>query len=207
MSRAISKSDLFARLGYGPPYDGLEAVLEQGGLSRAAKPNIAQDKSDRVAELLSRSFLAVCGRGDCRAEAEMEAAAARPARQVIPAATQADCELCGGSATGRAVDRMVAAWQRANLARLVVVGGSPNARQDLAARVAGRLELRLVEGTGSRTLSDAHADVAWADRVALWGGTQLDHGVSNLYRGPKVVQFARRGVAALAQEMTETATR
>lgn len=50
------------------------------------------------------------------------------------------------------------------------------------------------------------ADLAWADVIMVWGGTQLDHKVSKLYtdaRRPNVVTCSRCGIAALAQTVTE----
>jgi len=220
VTRAIPKARLFERLGYGPPYDALEAALEEAGLSRPERGAISPRKAEAVEALLAARFVAVCSRGDCRAEAASESAqgvgapaAAEgrrglatdgDARIVVAAATQADCAMCGGSANRREVDRMVDAWRRAGLARLCVVGGSPNTRKELEDLVAGRLELRLVDGTSNRAAAQVTADLAWADRVALWGGTQLDHKVSEKYRGPNVVQFAKRSIGALAREMVRS---
>ena len=53
------------------------------------------------------------------------------------------------------------------------------------------------------TTRDAHADLEWADLILVWGGSELDHKVSKLYTDAppaqkrKLVQLARRGVAAL----------
>ena len=208
MTRAIPKARLFERLGYGPPYDALEAALEEAGLSRPERSAISPRKAEAVEALLAARFVAVCSRGDCRAEAASESGqGVGDARIVAPAATQADCAICGGSANRREVDRMVDAWRRAGLARLCVVGGSPNTRKELEDLVAGRLELRLVDGTSNRAAAQVAADLAWADRVALWGGTQLDHKVSEKYRGPRVVQFAKRSIGALAREMVRSVER
>ena len=196
MTKAVGKAKLFARLGYGPPYEELERALAEAGLSRPARGAISPRKAERVEALLASLFVAVCPRGDCQADA-----ADGEDRRIVPAATQADCAVCGGSANARAVDGMVAAWRRADLGRLCVVGGSPNARTELEALVDGRLDLRLIDGTANRNAGQAAADLAWADRVAIWGGTQLDHHVSNKYRGPHVVQFAKRSIGVLAREM------
>lgn len=201
MTRSIAKATLFRDLGYGPPFDELERALEEAGLSRPDRSRISPAKRTAVEELLAGRFVAVCSRGDCQAEAP----AGGDGRAVTPAATQADCAVCGGSANAREVERMVEAWRQAGLRRLCVVGGSPNTRTALEELVDGRLELRLVDGVGSRNRAQADADSAWADRVAIWGGTQLDHRVSDLYRGPRVVQFAKRGIGELARAMTLSA--
>ena len=41
MTGAVSKADLFARLGYGGSYELLEEVLEDAGLSRPDKENMS----------------------------------------------------------------------------------------------------------------------------------------------------------------------
>ncbi|MFN7134692.1 MAG: hypothetical protein ACK4N5_21615, partial [Myxococcales bacterium] len=49
----------------------------------------------------------------------------------------------------------------------------------------------------------ARADLEWADLVLVWGASELDHKVSRHYTDVppaakrKVVQLARRGIAAL----------
>lgn len=197
MSDAIPKAELFRALGYGASHDLLEHALEQAGLSRPAKPAISASKRAAVAALLEERFVAVCSRGDCRAEAQEH----DDGRVAITAATAADCAFCGGSANARAVDDMVAALTRAGIRRLCVVGGSPGRRTILEALVGDRLELRLVDGTIARTRRQADADLAWADRVAIWGATQLDHDVSLLYSGKHVIQLARRGIGELAREV------
>lgn len=197
MTDAIAKPDLFRRLGYGGAYDLLELVLEEEGLSRPSKPNIAVSKTEAVRAALARRFVIVCGRGDCQAEA----AALQDDRIPVPASTREECAICGGSANARAVDEMVRAMRDAGLRRLCIVGGSPNARAELQRLVAGRIELRLVDGETARPVQQAQADLAWADRVVLWGGTILAHKVSGLYTGRHVIQIARRSIQELAREV------
>lgn len=197
MSDVVSKAELFTRLGYGASHDLLEAALEEAGLSRPDRSNISAAKADAVREALSERFVIVCSRGDCQAEGAETA----DGRTLVLASSPDECAVCGGSANARAVDRMVAALTRAGSARLCVVGGSPNARTELERLVAGRLELRLVDGATSRTLQQAQGDLAWADRVAIWGGTILAHKVSILYKGENVIQLARRSIQELAREV------
>lgn len=191
----IAKVDLLRDLGYGGDLALYDQALQEAGLSNPRKPRIALDKRDRVAALLAEKFCRVCARGDCS-----NAAPARAhGRRIVPAATQATCEICGGSANRSAVDELVAAFRTAGWSRVVVVGGSPATRQDLSRQLGSAIELRLVDGTISRTLAAAEADVAWADLVVVWASTELSHKVSTLYRGPKVVTARSRGVTELAR--------
>lgn len=86
--------------------------------------------------------------------------------------------------------------------RIVVIGGSPSVREELLALKPAALELRLIDGTERRTSDKARADLEWAQLVLVWGGSELDHRVSQLYTDPtahrrKLVHVARRGIAAL----------
>lgn len=200
MSDVVSKKDLFTGLGYGGEYELLEQALEDAGLSRAGKPNIDSAKSERVRDLLAGLFVPICSRGDCQAAADEVADGRTP----VPASAQDACAVCGGSANARAVDAMVDALRAAGMTRLCVVGGSPNLRVELERLIGGRLDVRMVDGTVARSIRQAAADARWAHRVALWGGTMLDHKVSNLYRGVHVIQFARRSIAELAREVARS---
>jgi hypothetical protein len=197
---AVAKVRLFADLGYGGAHDLLEAVLEEVGLSRPGKSNIAAAKVEAVARVLAERFVAVCSRGDCQAGIGTLARGRFP----VAASSPGDCEVCGGSANARAVDDMVAAMGAVGLGKLCVVGGSPNSRTELETLVARRLDLRLIDGAVSRTVQQAQADTAWADRVAIWGGTILAHRLSNLYKGPNVIQFAKRSIQELAREVARS---
>lgn len=60
-----------------------------------------------------------------------------------------------------------------------------------------------------QTGRDAKADLAWADIVVVWDGTELDHKVSRLYtdaRDRRVVTCQRRGIAALAATLSQAAS-
>lgn len=196
MSEVVLKEDLYLDLGYRDGYDLIETRLEKAGLTRPDKSGIAKEKKAVVAEVLAAHFIRVCTRGDCKAEAEKQGSRTR-----LAAASNSDCEICGGSINARAVDDMVEALNRAGLSRLCIVGGSPNARNELDSLVNGRLDLRLVNGLKTRNSTLAKADLAWADLVVVWGGTQLDHKVSTLYTGPTVISLARRSIRDLAAEV------
>lgn len=203
MGKTITKDELLARLGFAPGQAVVLQALEDAGLSKVAKPNINEDKLDAAGAALAERFVRVCTRGDCRERWPALAAG----REMAQALDSGHCEVCSGSTNRAAVDGMVEAFHAAGWKRLCVVGGSPNARTELEALVGSRLELRLVDGTKAQTAAQAKTNVEWADRVANWGGTQLDHKVSTLYSGPKVVQLAKRSVQELARAMTESARR
>lgn len=201
----LPKAQLFCELGYGGDLQRYETLLQEAGLSHPRKSNIAASKAAAVAELLRGRFFKVCTRPECRQEAE--ATAQRQGRQVVPAAAPPACDVCGGSPNQKAVEAMITACRARGWRRLCVVGGSPAVRRELETLVAGRLELRLVDGTRARTDKEARADLAWSDGVVLWGSTQLDHRVSNLYSGPRVIQIARRSLAELARQVLLAAQR
>ncbi len=199
----IAKSTLYDELGFGGDPAPLNKALEDAGLSRAAKPRINLDKRQAVEALLPTLFMRVCARGDCNAKARPIA----PPRTITLASRPEFCEICAGSVNRAAIDDMIRACLRQGWKRLCIVGGSPNTRREIESLVAGRLELRLVDGTRSQTLKQANHDVQWADRTVLWGGTQLDHKVSKLYRGPTVFTAPNRGLADLASAVVESARR
>lgn len=200
-SQDIAKIEMLRELGYGGDADLYADVLEAAGLSNPRKARIALNKRDLVAGALRAAFIRICSRGDCSSKALEVGAGRKP----VPAAMQADCEVCGGSRNRSAVDEMVHAFAVTGWRRLVVVGGSAATRGDLLRQIDGRLEVRTVDGTLSRRRAQADADVAWADRVVIWASTELNHKVSELYRGPKVITARSRGVAELAQAATISA--
>lgn len=197
----MAKADMFRSLGYGGDVSLYAAALEDAGLSNPRKERIAEAKRQQVATVLGAHFFRVCTRGDCKNAAAGLAAG----RTVVPAAKPADCEVCGGSRNNAAVDEMVSAFRAVGWSRLVVVGGSPATREDLGRHIDKRLEVRMVDGTRSRRLADAESDVAWANLVLIWASTELDHKVSELYRGPKVVTARSRGIAELCSAATTAA--
>lgn len=199
----LSKADLYRKLGYGGDALAYEAVLSQANLTNPRKSRINTDKVSQVESLLENSFMRVCNRGDCKAEAGQR----QDGRTITPASDQSMCEVCSGSVNRAAVDRMVQACESVGWSRLCVVGGSPNTREELGTLVRHRLDLRLIDGTVSRTRSQADPDLAWADRVVIWGQTELSHKVSALYHGPNVILIARKGIAELASAVSESVAR
>lgn len=198
----ILKADLYRELGFAPAPE-LDAALGEEGLSNPSKARISLEKRGAVRDLLSRRFFRACARGDCRTAAPGLAGE----RRVALAAGQEHCEVCAGSVNQRAIDAMVEACLKAGWKRVCVVGGSPNSRRDFEEGVGGRLEVRMIDGTKTRNLKSASADTAWANCVVLWGGTQLDHKVSTLYRGAHVITATARGVPEVAAVVEQAARR
>ncbi|HZW87457.1 MAG TPA: hypothetical protein VFF12_00135 [Myxococcaceae bacterium] len=174
-------------------------TLEAGGLTRAGKTRMSAAKEDRARSLLEAELYRHCSTPAC------VAAATRSGRKPVHTAHRTACESCGGSDNRRAEEALVSACQRAGIRRVAIVGGSPSVREELRDALSARLELRLVDGTERRTLTQARLDLDWADLVLLWGGSELDHRVSTLYTGAapalrrKLVHTSKRGIAALLE--------
>lgn len=206
VSQDLEIDALLAELGFRNPDARVLArrALEAAGLTRPGKRNLAAAKRPRVEELLAARFARACPREHCRAEA------AATGRELVALdnAAAAGCEFCGGSANRSAWEQALTAMARRGWRRLVVVGGSPALHTELRALAGDRIDLRLVDGTARRTAGDAAHDLAWADRIVVWGATLLDHKVSQLYtdrRSPKVISVARRGLTALAEAIITSA--
>lgn len=195
----LSVHDLLEEIGFGGPNESkARAALEEAGLTRAGKQRIASRKREDVENTLRGRFALSCQRPGCQKEAQAD-----PGREVLVAQRPADCEVCGGSDNRLAIDRLCQALSSKSVKRLVIVGGSPSARETLSSLVGARLQLRLVDGVARRTRADAQADLKWADLVVVWGGTMLDHKVSLLYTDGDeghVIAVHRRGIAALVTE-------
>ncbi len=202
---ALAIADLLLELGFDSDAgrSAARSVLEQDGLTRAGKANIDEAKRPRVEALLSERFLVTCGDRFCDGLAAGRAA--------VHAERTTACRVCNGSANRRALVEAEEAMARAGVVRVVVVGGGTGSRQELEQLKSCTWELRLVDGTGRRTLDQAIADARWADLVVLWGSTPLDHKVSGLYAqevpGPRCLQTARRGLSAMLQEVAVHARR
>lgn len=198
--------ELLADLGYrgGSARRDARAALEGAGLTNARKQRMAASKLTAVRTILDQRFVLVCARATCREAVEASA------KTLVQVERTTDCSVCGGSENKAAVDRAVAALTVNRVRRVVVVGGAPGTHRELAGLVGDRLELRIVDGTERRTGREAKADLAWADLVVIWGGTELDHMVSKLYteaRARRVVTCPRRGVAALASTLIDSLRR
>lgn len=174
------------------------AALEEAGLTRAGKQRMSDEKLPKALAALQAKFCLHCAGAECVAFAKASG------RTPLPCDPRSTCERCGGSSNKRAATDVLAAFARANVQRLVIVGGSPAVREELETTLGGALQLRMVDGTERRTVDHAKADMAWGDLVLLWGATELHHKVSMQYTNltelkHKLVRVQTRGVAALLQ--------
>ncbi len=174
-------------------------MLEAGGLTRAGKARISQEKLERVTALLGERLFLHCTQSECVAFARASGKAP------VACDPRNACQRCFGSDNARAVKEVVEACRKRGFSKLVIVGGSPTVRQELERLVPpGALELRLVDGTKARPIDQAKADLQWGDVVLLWGATELHHKVSNQYQDSatgawkrKLVHVPKRGIAQL----------
>jgi hypothetical protein len=197
---------LLAELGFRNPEARAlgRGALEEAGLTRPGKRNLTPSKRERVEQVLAQRFALCCIRPHCRAAA----GATGRVVVILDGAAAGSCEFCGGSSNRSAWERALSAMARRGWKRLVVVGGSPALHHELRALVGDRIELRLIDGTARRTGHDAGHDLAWADRIVIWGATLRDPKVSQLYtdrRSPMVITVARRGLTALADALVRSA--
>ncbi len=178
----------------------LAALVEAGVISgRRGRVNIAAEKVARARGALEEAFLWRCGNGDCRRTASREDAPTLPVQQ-------ASCAVCGGSKDDAALKRMAAAADAANMRRILVVGGTPAKRTEIAEKSPDGVEWRLLDGQKSRDDRYFRADRNWADVIVIWGSTLLDHRVSNHFAGrgdDRVITVERRGIAALADGVVQ----
>ena len=197
-----------------PPRPALTALLEDRGLVGTDEASFAlraigdarlgtsllgllevQDPAATRAWLDERMAL-LCGRPDCPAP---------PGRAVVTVPPER-CDVCGGSDIRRAVRRFIDACLITGLLRVVIVGGSPRYHRQLSELVTDqRVRLRLIPGDRRRSAKQAKADQEGADVVIVWGGTMLDHSVSELYgTGPaRVVRVPHRGIARMLEQAAD----
>jgi hypothetical protein len=189
--------------GFGPTNRlAARAALEAASLTRPGKTRLSVEKLERARAALRDTFAVHCSSPEC-------AAWARTTGRISALADdRRHCARCGGSENARAAQEL----SEVGLRRLVVVGGTPATREELERLLGGVVELRLVDGTRHRPIDRAKADLEWADRVLLWGATELHHKVSKQYAyvaatRHKVVHVPRRGVAQLLAAAVESARR
>jgi hypothetical protein len=196
LSSDVGIDDWLKHLGYGSTEARSSArlALETAGLTRAGKQRLSNEKLERAAGVLAEKFYLHCQSTEC------VAAAAHSGKTSMLCEPKSACMSCGGSDNQRAVADFVHAF---GPGRLCIVGGSPSVWEELQRLFAGRVELRLVDGTVRRTSDHAKADLDWADLVLLWGATELHHKVSMQYSNAppplkkKVIHVPKRGIAQL----------
>jgi hypothetical protein len=177
-------------------------ALETAGIAARSEAKMPAGEMERSRQLLRDRFALVCQQCARRGLSVS-------GKQAVRAMSPADCHVCAGSDNRRAAASALQAIHAAGWQRLVVVGGAPNTRHELQELLGDEVQLRLVDGTLRRTQASADDDLAWADLVVIWGSTQLDHKVSNLYtgrRGGRAIMVAKRGVAALLDAIAQAAT-
>ena len=108
-----------------------------------------------------------------------------------------------GSDVRQAAWTLSAAMTDLNIERLLIVGGSPPYHSQLKTLFSDGLDLRLIEGSERRNLKQARADVSWADLVIVWGGTILDHRLSQLYTGEAVMVVPHRGIIGMMRQVAD----
>lgn len=175
-------------------------ALIEAGLTNDRKQNMALAKRDAAIEAIEERVARVCSAEACRNALDADG------RRTVEVASEG-CEVCGGSDTARATQAMVQALVAAGRTRLLVIGGSPNARTTLRNILRDTpIEVTFVEGdrpTGARRAKDL---AERADVVVIWANTQLDHKTSLPFTTAapdKTFTCARRSVAALADEVTK----
>ncbi len=114
------------------------------------------------------------------------------------------CEICSGSDIAASFHGFVQACVDNDVRRATIVGGSPAYRRQLQALAdedEDAPKLNLVSGTRQREKRRAASDLRSSDVVVIWGGTELDHSVSEVYRGEdaRIVRVAHRGIARMLQ--------
>lgn len=203
MSADVDIDEWLTEQGFGAAARSLaRSVLEGAGLTRAGKTRLSVEKVARGVEVLTTRFALHCHAAECITWAKTSG------REPLATETKQTCQRCGGSENSRAAQALT----EAGIRKLVVVGGTPATREELERLLAGKVELRLVDGTRHRPIDRAKADLEWADRVLLWGATELHHKVSKQYADApaakaRVVHVPRRGVAQLLSGAVESVRR
>jgi len=175
-------------------------VLEDAGLTNPRKSRLSAAKLDAARDAIDARFARFCAACAPRTD---------PGGREVVIVAPAACARCRGSDNLRSLLEMAEACEAAGLRRVVVVGGSPDVRRELAA-AGGGPELRLVDGTERRTRQEALRDLEWGELVVIAGGSELGHKVSALYKGggpTPVVTASRRSVQAIADAVAEHARR
>lgn len=177
------------------------SALEAAALTNPRKTNVHPRKREAIQRILAGKFVRVCSASGC-------GEAARGDGRERVDVTQAGCEICGGSATRRALARMVAAMTAAGLERLVVVGGAPGSHEALRSALRGTaVRLDVVEGERAPDPSRIRELSRNADITVIWGSTILPHKVSEHADGANVITISRRGIEALADGVRTHAER
>jgi len=147
---------------------------------------------EAFAHLLENRLVLICSRTSCQPDGPAAIVEVAPAR----------CEVCAGSDLKAAFSRLARVCEEASVRRVLVVGGSPAYRKQLralASNFKGTLELESVPGSSRRPRHKVAADLRRAQLVVLWGGSILDHSLSEAYRGgtAEVINVSHRGLTGM----------
>lgn len=174
------------------------AALEAAGLTNPRKVSISPDKRERAESAIASALVRVCG-DEC---ASLATDGRAPV--IVGGVT---CEVCAGSNNRRAAMECAAVLRQRGITRVLVVGGSPPTRRQLDALMTPLgIELEMVEGTVKHSQKVALERMNRAQVVVVWGATELDHAVSDLYteeppEDVRVITVARRGIEALCDAL------
>ena len=107
--------------------------------------------------------------------------------------------------THAAASLFVTACERAHVQRVLVIGGSPDARNTLLTLLL-KLDIRAIDGHGALTDDRADRLADWADVVILWGEGGLHASVTDRfgsgYRRATVIAVNDLEIAAMLDAST-----
>ena len=203
----ISILRMFRDLGISAPASQKAAqdALADAGIisSRPNRVNIAASKVERSLQVLQAVFFWRCGGNNCAAKAEAVG------RQTL-LVERAHCMICGGSNDRRALEEMASAAAASNVSKILVVGGTDAKRREIREKSPRGVEWRFVDGKKSKDDRYFRHNRRWAEVIAIWGSTELDHKVSEHFvrKGDaRIVTVSRRGIGALADGVVRHLTR
>lgn len=200
----IAIAALLAELGFTAPSSqrAARAHIEAAGLTNRTKVNIQRTKRDAVEEIVRTRVARSCGADPCD---RVLATGGRDVIEVEPPS----CEVCRGSEGERALLQMADTMAATGRTRLLVLGGSPASRTQIRESLRDRpIEVEFIEGDRPTGEKRARELSAGADIIVIWGGTILDHKVSQPFAdlgefSGKRITIAQRGAASLARGVIE----
>ncbi len=172
------------------------SALEAAGVTRAGKSRIAEWKRGDAEAALKARVTLLC-------EACRTAGLGNDHPDAIAAGVGDRCVICQGSATRRGALILISACREAGVRRIIFVGGSPDIHRELPLLLGDDLDVRIVDGTVARPGRDVQREIDGSDIVVLLGSTELNHTVSAVWAGPKLVATNSRGISAFLLEAAE----
>ena len=200
-SEVMLISDLLETIGFSDT--GIQSparkIIETAGYTNPRKINIATDKARLIEAYVENNFRLVCSTA-CAAALDQKQM--RPQLRV----KAQKCEFCNGSKQNKLLAKMANDLSNNNLLEILVVGGSTQSANTLNRALKHcKINIKIVEGTKRTNLKTAKILCRSADVVVIWGATQLDHTVSQVFSAAadpaKKVPVARPGLNALADAM------